>query len=330
MSVAIGGLRNDEKQEVRKLISKISKEYKQVKKPNIDDLRQIVREARGDNRTMAAFANNTELSASTLSRILNGKITEPLSIELMAKVYVKRDPSSTFTLEDLIRANGMISVDSQEYTEGIISNMNKVDSYSKRSRMLRRVADITHIIRDSLFARGLVISLANMANAPRSDFLNYYNICRNSDMSICIDNRLWCFDYIVGGDEYKVPIQLQIQRIINYNSMLFLIDSWEPEAYKFMNFSFVFVEDQLFDAFVDKFSNKELHINMTAILIDEIEKNVVTETVLGNKVNENYVNYFEMPLLTESNRNIIKGRNYIDRIIGRELYDNYSVLNGDD
>lgn len=67
-------------------------------------LGQLITEIRGE-RTMAQLAEQCNVSPSTLSRAVNGKMTKPLSQELIKALAAKSD--DPFMLERLVRANGM-------------------------------------------------------------------------------------------------------------------------------------------------------------------------------------------------------------------------------
>ena len=56
-------------------------EYVQVRTPDKIDIAHLVNIAKGPDRTMAQFADECQISASTLSRIVNGKTTKPLAYD---------------------------------------------------------------------------------------------------------------------------------------------------------------------------------------------------------------------------------------------------------
>ena len=84
--------------------------YQQLRTPDYAALANCVNRAKGPNRTMAQFAEDTGVSASTLSRIVNMNIKKPLSVDLIIKIFEKRAAQEDeFLLESMARANGLLS-----------------------------------------------------------------------------------------------------------------------------------------------------------------------------------------------------------------------------
>lgn len=81
-----------------------NQEFVVVRVPDKLALGQLITEIRGE-RTMAQLAEQCNVSPSTLSRAVNGKMTKPLSQELIKALAAKSD--DPFMLERLVRANGM-------------------------------------------------------------------------------------------------------------------------------------------------------------------------------------------------------------------------------
>ena len=82
-------------------------EYVQVRTPDIMRISEYVIKAKGINRTMAQFAEDCGIGASTLSRIANGKISKPLSEDTVKAIYEHRAPESKIDLDMFMLANGM-------------------------------------------------------------------------------------------------------------------------------------------------------------------------------------------------------------------------------
>ena len=57
----------------------------QVERPDEQEVASLVQKAKG-KRTLKESADLTRISASTLSRIMNGKITRPLSLEIIVRI----------------------------------------------------------------------------------------------------------------------------------------------------------------------------------------------------------------------------------------------------
>ena len=76
--------------------------YQQLRTPDYAALANCVNRAKGPNRTMAQFAEDTGISASTLSRIVNMNIKKPMAIDLIIKIFEKRaDQEDEYLLESM-------------------------------------------------------------------------------------------------------------------------------------------------------------------------------------------------------------------------------------
>ena len=60
--------------------------YMQTRVPDITELGNLLKKAKGSNRTMAEYAKECGVSPSTFSRIATGKITQPLSFETVVNI----------------------------------------------------------------------------------------------------------------------------------------------------------------------------------------------------------------------------------------------------
>lgn len=86
--------------------------YEQVKpKPNPLQLSKLLNTCKG-KRKMKQMSIDTGIFQSTLSRISNCSISQPLSIDIMKRIYEARDPECNVTFTDFITANGMIEMES--------------------------------------------------------------------------------------------------------------------------------------------------------------------------------------------------------------------------
>lgn len=65
-----------------------------VKKPNKDALADLVRRAKGEERSLTSFAFDCGVSPSTLSRIINRKGNKANSDDLIAAIAENADPQS--------------------------------------------------------------------------------------------------------------------------------------------------------------------------------------------------------------------------------------------
>ena len=64
-------------------IDEFMNDYEQIRTPDFARIASYVNHAKGSERNMAQFAEATGIGASTLSRIVNGRSTKPLSKEVI-------------------------------------------------------------------------------------------------------------------------------------------------------------------------------------------------------------------------------------------------------
>lgn len=84
----------------------ILSEYERVRQPDADKLAELVGRAKG-KRTTTEFAEACGVNASTISRILNKKLSGPCSDELIVAIAVNAAPGSKVRFRDLLDAHGL-------------------------------------------------------------------------------------------------------------------------------------------------------------------------------------------------------------------------------
>ena len=123
-----------------------NQEFVVVRVPDKLALGQLITEIRGE-RTMAQLAEQCNVSPSTLSRAVNGKMTKPLSQELIKALAAKSD--DPFMLERLVRANGMADAKTCEERKQMAH-----DNLSLREERLNTERKVKNIISTELLRRG--------------------------------------------------------------------------------------------------------------------------------------------------------------------------------
>ena len=262
------------------------KEFVQIRTPDKAALANYISRAKGSDRTMAQFAEECEVSAPTLSRIVNGKITKPLSTDMIIKIFEKRaEKEDEYLLEALARANGLCPKD---YAERATSN-----SYAhKRNEELSRSTIMKNAIVTSVLSNGFPIK--KISNSwfirPGSEAPAIYPN-RRIDFSLIFDEnednskfKLWSFfvyPYSIEDEENEneaIEKKHVMNNILDKVSRFFLMDAWYPESLSNMKTSFVFSDRDLFYSFVEAFEKAKLNNEMTAILVDtgraQVEKEV--------------------------------------------------------
>ena len=128
------------------------RDYVQVRTPDKAALANCVNRAKGQSRTMAQFADDCQISASTLSRIVNRKITNPLSIDIIIKIFENRaEAQDEHLLEALARANGLHP---KEYADRV--NAREGFAY-KRNEEMGRANMMKNIIVAEAVDHGLLV-----------------------------------------------------------------------------------------------------------------------------------------------------------------------------
>lgn len=108
----------------RKKITNLFPDYIRTGRADLEALSQLVLRAKG-GRSMNDFANDCEVNASTISRIINMKNTTTCSDEVLVAISKAADPESGVTLEQLLAANGMVKL-VPAGTEGAVATPSQI------------------------------------------------------------------------------------------------------------------------------------------------------------------------------------------------------------
>lgn len=264
------------------------KEFKQVRTPDYARLAQLINYAKGNERSMAQFADDTEIGASTLSRIINLNIKKPLSLDNIISIYENRaDKSDEYLLESLARANGYFP---KEYAERVEAQ----DRFThRRNEEMNRRNMMKNGIIAGIVAAGLPIT--EVYNTPilrntsevnplyptkHGDFV--LNIQSETNISII---QSWCF-YLFSqrmeelNETRRMPIRMEIRRILERLSSWFLVDAWEPDNLRGMKLSFAFLDEEIFYELIETLRCASVKNEMSLLLINPSNYSVVKEVWL--------------------------------------------------
>lgn len=119
----------------------ILNDYERVRQPDADKLAELVERAIG-KRTAKEFADACGVNASTISRILNKKLSGPCSDELIVAIAANAAPGSGVEFSDLLKAHG---VEEKQITSwsGTITLKHDVRDYLRswdRAKLMKKVA----------------------------------------------------------------------------------------------------------------------------------------------------------------------------------------------
>lgn len=81
--------------------------YVRVREPNKEKLAELVLKAKGEDRSISAFARDCGVSTSTLSRLINMETSGANSDDLIATIAENAAPDSGVTINELLDAHGL-------------------------------------------------------------------------------------------------------------------------------------------------------------------------------------------------------------------------------
>ena len=227
-------------------------EYIGVRIPDKMLIASLINEAKG-SRTMAQLAEACNVSASMLSRVVNGKITKPMTVEVIRSIAENSETKSPSLFERLARANGLVPKEQYEAREA--QGKDKTRSRIEERRELETKAQ--NIIMTELLKRGLPVKLMNWKDAE------LHSTCGQSlpfDFAIETDLGdgpiVWSFmiiPYTLGDvlGESNAPIGYYLRRSMQNMSGWFLTDAWEPELLVNRLHTFLFVDGSVYMSFED-------------------------------------------------------------------------------
>lgn len=271
------------------------KNYEQIRTPDMGALANYLSIAKGPYRTMAQFAEETNIGPSTLSRIMTCSAKKPLSIDILIRIFENRaNKSDEFLLEALLNANGLVSKDYAERVK--IKN----DFAARRNIDINRARLMKNTLIAEVIACGfnvnriVTITTCRFQKLPplypkrRGDFALYINTDDNCPQSI-----LWSFflypKILENTDPqiHRTP-EGETRHILESVSPWFVLDAWEPNSLVNSKFSFVFADESLFSEFVTATKSAKLHTEMTALLIDPINYNILQEVWIPGEYQKLY------------------------------------------
>jgi len=264
--------------------------YVQVHTPDKAEVARLLNRAKGSKRTMAQFAAECQISASTLSRILNGKTAKPLSVDMIQKIYNSREvKEDEFLLEQLIRANGMRKKEDHE------RSLSKFSMYARRNMFISKEITMKNIVVSELFDRNVpVVNASRFALMMDSDTTaSIIFPGKIGDMALTFSTEptnmdVWAFYWFPQEPELdgerKILTKHIVRRAIEQVSNLFLVDSWQPEVIKGLKTSFVFLNSEVFEGFITALKDAKLNTEMSAILLDMDNNSVLEERWLPGSV----------------------------------------------
>ena len=289
-------------------------DYVAVRIPDKMLLASILNEAKG-SRTMAQLAEACNISASTLSRAVNGKITRPMTLDLIKSIAENSESENKQRLfERLIHANGYVS--KEEYEEDVQVYRNFNDRYmSERQQDWNYLRNMRNVVMTELLRRGIPVRLLDYNAAP---IISKYKMKINYSFQIETDlgngKIVWSFFNIGRGfddPDYDIPDEecpscdrgffLMEDKVLNNLSRWFLLDELEPEILSNRIHTILTADKKLSAYFNDFFADKKVNNDFSFVSVDIDEECVNFEAYMERKDGQEHELIFDRPVIDSEN-----------------------------
>lgn len=282
--------------------------YIQSRVPDIVALGNLLKKGKGNNRTMAEYAKECGASPSTFSRIATGKISQPLSFEVLVNIWKFADPEAKLVFMDLTSANGLVDKNFAEKKE-----RRRPGSFERDEEQFSTEREMKNIVMEELLERGLSIQQqkrihidenipAAMSGAGRAGMIlriqgyepKYWNIRAMSYIGV---KRGFY------GDEPVPEIDFECEADVMFHncSEIFLKDAWEPERTNKIKMSFLFMDRETLEAFWENLKSAKVNGWFSLILVDREVQEVVEERFVPRIDGKTVKSLFELPMVGENN-----------------------------
>lgn len=272
-------------------------EFVQVRVPDKMNIAALLNKAKGD-RTMAQLAEACGVSASTLSRAVNGKITKPLTVELIKAIADNSVVGDEGFFEQLMRANGMRLKEDAE----------RMERSQMRPMEQRREMEIIakNVISSELLRRGVPLKFVSRTSS-RWDIQSDYWLRWTGSFAFEIETEdekyLWnllVFPYRFDPDERRMPPRYLMQRLMDNVSGWFLIDAWEPEKFEDIKNTIVFMDSVFYDMYIDNILGAKLNGDFSIMLVGTEDETVHGEIMMPKKNGESKTTLFALPVIDDT------------------------------
>lgn len=261
--------------------------YEQVYTPDKAKLKELIIKAKGSGRTMAQYAEQCGVSASTLSRIANCKICAAISEDLLFKLYENQDPSSDISLVDWTRSNGMRKKTDRKLDDYRYIRMQKYKERQDRKNQIERS------IMNRLADLGLTIKKSADRLIGNTKDIKF-GMKTKADLRLYIPDKSMSWDFIIWpfnaeldeitGNYREFDIKRLARQLADAYSAVFLLDSWKPTILNSEKVSFVFSDVDILDEFIVCMEGATVHNDFSLILFDKEGENIIKETDLKGKI----------------------------------------------
>jgi len=279
--------------------------YIQLMSPKLENVVSVLTAAKGKERGWAEYARDCGINPSTMSRIINGKLKNALSVKTLDKLYDHRVEGCDISRDDFLLANGWIDKDKQR---------DMVDQHMAERDELDRIYDLMEqSIISSLYRRNIPFTrLGHVGDGTpnEEEILKLFgNIICSQLLRVGEDGKGESvgFEYVpvlLEEDELdsKDRIQSYVHLAVANYATIFLEDAWHLDERMADRVVFVFIDRVLYKAFLESFKKRRLNHYMTALLIDIDETEVRDERPLGDQTGKTFSELFSAPIVERPGR----------------------------
>lgn len=284
------------RKELDRNIQILKDDFVLVSEPDAQEIASIVLNAKGEGRTMKEFAEATGISAPTLSRIANGKIAKPMSVENMLRIIEKSVEESSANFFALVRANGYISKSEQK----AIRDRQHVRK-ARQGLQVTVKGLMSLIIKAAFVDRGCSMDVTVLDDNPgglESIFERVPKYDFNLRTEYKGDEFDWIFYLIPHSSEDYVTENYDVDKlgcqILRELSPLFMADAWKPELYAGKKITFAMIDKELYDVFYNYLKQARFN-NRFSICLLNTDTGRVEETSFATADNNPNESLFDLP-----------------------------------
>ena len=274
-------------------------DFVQVTEPDYDEVAEIILEAKGESWTMKEFAQATGISAPTLSRMINGKLTRPMSIENIVRIISNSEIDTSANIFRFARANGYMSKAEQQSLRSRMKLRETRAGFHDSQKQLMSV-----IIKSGLFERGCSIDPEVMEDRPGTLVTSLGKpIKYDFYLELEKDGKQYTWIFFIFPqklEDYKIDkfdVERMTSQLVKDLSPVFMTDSWNSEEYADKKISFCFVVENLYEGFNALLGDAHFNNRFSSILINDSTNKVVEENGFSAVKFEANPCVFDMPVV---------------------------------
>jgi len=279
--------------------------YIQSRVPNKAELANLITRAKGENRTMAEFAQACGVSATMFSRIANQKIVQPLAFDVLVKICLNAVPGSEAHMHSLTRANGMVS---KEFAEE--KDRESEGKFQRDEKRFSLENEMKNVITSALLARGVGIRTYKRIEDERIN--ERARSGGRARLLLQMDSHspaYWRFEMMApvgirrGAKAFEnddvLDAESEVMFMFNCVAELFLLDMWETESMMHVQHTFVFHDREMYDEFLKRIGPNKVNNWFSVLLVDTKNQSVIEERYIPRFDGASKMSVFDLPMLQD-------------------------------